>query len=135
MHDSVLGIGIDIVEIARIRALVENSGMQFLKKHFTLKEINDCNKKVNRYEHFAGKFAAKEAAYKALLIRRGENFNWKNIQILNDEDGEPRIELSGVIEKGRYGIGSSRILVSISHCKEYAAAVVLITGEDNHDSN
>ncbi|MFW6139299.1 MAG: holo-ACP synthase [Spirochaetota bacterium] len=129
MDTKVVGIGIDILAVARIQALVEKSGRRFLEKHFTQEEIHHCSQKANKYQRFAGKFAAKEAVFKALSLSRKEHFSWKDIQILNEKRGAPQVELGGAIAEKARSLGRFNIFVSISHCKEYAAAVVLITRE------
>ena len=114
----ILGCGIDIIEIERIAEAIKRWGDSFLNHVFTKTEI--AYAKTHRYpnEHFAARFAAKEAVLKAL----GDNakVNWKDIQITNDKNGKP---LCRFIKKGF----KHKILISISHTKNYAVANAIIT--------
>ena len=113
--------GIDIVEVSRIKKAIESSNNKFLKRIFTEKEIEYCiSKKINKYEHFAARFAAKEACLKAIseLLASKYNISWKEIEILNSEEGRPILKLHKEIGK------IENIDVSISHVKEYAVASV-----------
>lgn len=115
--------GIDIIEVSRIQKAIESSNNSFLSKVFTEKEIEYCNsKKVNKYEHFAARFAAKEACLKAIsdLMKSKYDITWKQIEILNNEEGKPILNLHKQIEN------IESMDVSISHLKEYAIASVTI---------
>ncbi len=118
------GIGTDIVEISRIEKLVKNDGGRFLDKVFTKKEIEYCLSKKNKYQHFAGKFAAKEAAVKALAECCQSGFNWKDVEILNKTNGAPEVKLYGKFAE--YISDGKRIRVSISHEKKYAVAFAVL---------
>ena len=114
----ILGCGIDIIEVKRIAEAIKRWGDSFLNHVFTEAEI--AYAKAHRYpnEHFAARFAAKEAVLKAL----GDNtkVNWKDIQITNDKNGKP---LCRLIKKGF----KHSILISISHTKNYAVANAIVT--------
>ncbi len=119
-----INCGTDIIEIGRIEEAIEELGDKFISRVFTKKEIEYCEGKNNaKYEHYAGRFAAKEAAFKAIskLLEDKYSINWKNIEVENDEDGRPKINFIDIdmskIEK---------IDISISHCKQYATANVII---------
>lgn len=120
--------GIDIIEINRIKKYIEINN-KFINKVYTEKEIEYCESKgKQKYQHYAGRFAGKEAAFKALseLVENKYDLSWKNIQIINDEKNRPYIELLDInIEK------IENIDISISHCKDYAISnvTVLIKGE------
>lgn len=116
----ILGLGNDIVEIKRIEKALVNS--KFKERLYTEKEIEIIDKKGGKVESYAGKFSAKEAISKAFGtgIR---DFNFKDIEILNDELGKPYANLHGIL-KERYT--EFKIELSISHCKEYATAVAII---------
>ncbi|MDH7569374.1 MAG: holo-ACP synthase [Armatimonadota bacterium] len=109
------GIGTDIVETARVeRAIQRTRG--FLQRVFTETEISYCQKHTaQQYQHFAGRFAAKEAVIKAL----GRGVPWRDIEITNDERGKPLCTLHG---KAAEVAAGRRILVSISHCEAYSTA-------------
>jgi len=115
------GIGIDIIEIKRIKGVIEKFGEKFYERILTDKEIEYCKSfKAKPEPHFAGRFASKEAYSKALGTGISKSFNWKDIQILNDEKGKPYIEH---LTENEYSNG--KFYISISHTDEYASAVVI----------
>ena len=112
--------GTDIIEIERIKKAILEHGENFLEEIYTKKEIEYCNSKNNaKYQHFAARFAAKEAIFKAIssLVENKNKLSWKNAEIINDKNGKPNIKLIGI------NIENSSIDISISHCKEYAVAM------------
>lgn len=120
--------GTDIIEIERIKKSIEKSGENFLKLIYTPQEIEYCESKRNaKYYHYAGRFAAKEAIYKALSALLPEKFaiSWKDIQVINDETGNPKLEFLKVKFDNIESID-----ISISHCKEYAVANVTVLVND-----
>jgi holo-[acyl-carrier-protein] synthase len=119
------GIGIDIIEIARIRQSVEKLGDQFLQRIFTPLEINYCKKKHNTYQHLAARFAAKEAVSKALSTGWHGDLRWKDVEVMNDKSGQPHITLYG---KLREKLAKVAIFVSISHSESHVVAMVIMEG-------
>ena len=119
--------GIDIIEISRIRTAIENRGDKFKERVFTENEIRYCESKNNAsYQSYAVRFAAKEAASKALGYGIGVGIDWKDIEILNNKNEKPFIVLTGNALI-RYSEMSGRsISVSLSHCRSYAVAQVII---------
>ena len=116
--------GTDIIEIERIKKSIERNGENFLNLIYTEAEIAYCESKKNaKYSHYAGRFAAKEAIYKAVSTLLPERFgiSWKDAQIINDENGNPKIEFLKIEFEQIKSID-----ISISHCKEYAVATVTI---------
>lgn len=120
--------GTDIIEINRIKQSIERSGQNFLKLVFTPKEIEYCEKrKAAKYYHYAGRFAAKEAIFKAVssLLENKFDISWHNAEVINDENGNPKIEFLDIkFDKIK------NIDISISHCKEYAVASVVAIVEE-----
>ena len=119
--------GTDIIEISRIQKSIEKSGERFLNLIYTPCEIEYCeSKKMAKYSHYAGRFAAKEAIYKAVSDLLDDKFSisWKNAQVINDENGNPKVEFLGIKFKQIKNID-----ISISHCREYAVATVTILVE------
>ena len=117
--------GTDIIEISRIKESIESLGENFKNKIYTEKEIEYCESKKNaKYQHYAGRFAAKEAIFKAVskLLNDKYEISWKDAEILNDINGKPNITFKS--KKLEANIQS--IDISISHCKEYAVANVAI---------
>lgn len=120
--------GTDIIEIKRIKQSIERSGENFLKLVFTPKEIEYCeNRKAAKYYHYAGRFAAKEAIFKAVssLLENKFDISWHNAEVINDQNGNPKIEFLDIkFDKIK------NIDISISHCKEYAVATVVAIVEE-----
>lgn len=119
-----IGCGIDIIEIDRIKECIENIGEKFIKKVFTDKEIEYCeSKKMQKYQHYAGRFAAKEAAFKAVSAKLDDKYSvsWQDFEVINDEQGRPQINLKNINTENIENID-----ISISHCKLYATANVVV---------
>lgn len=114
--------GTDIIEIERIKKSIERSGNNFLNLIYTPKEIEYCESTRNaKYCHYAGRFASKEAIFKTVSALLPDKFgiSWKDVQIVNDGNGNPKIEFLKVQFEQIKSID-----ISISHCKEYAVANV-----------
>ena len=113
-------VGTDIIEVKRIEKTFENNN--FARTVFTDKEIEYCeSKKALKYQHYAARFAGKEAVFKAISKYIDKySVSWKNIEILNDENDRPYVNLIGL------NIKCTDIDVSLSHLKEYATASVVI---------
>ena len=116
--------GTDIIEIERIKQAIQENGAQFLERVYTQKEIEYCESKKNqKYQHYAARFAAKEAVFKAISTNLQDKYSigWKNIEIQNDEQGRPYINFIDIDETKFKNID-----ISISHCKSYAIAYVIV---------
>ncbi len=116
--------GVDIIEIERIKESIENLGDAFLKRIYTQDEIEYCeNKKVQRYQHYAARFAAKEAAFKAVsnLLKDKYDVTWQDLIISNDENGRPNIHINNLDYSNIQNID-----VSISHNRTNVVANVVI---------
>lgn len=116
--------GVDIIEIERIRESIEDIGEKFLKRVFTDREIEYCeSKKSQRYQHYAGRFAAKEAALKAISAELDNKYSvcWKDFEVINDKQGRPQINITNINTEKIESID-----ISISHCKLYATANVVV---------
>ncbi len=118
----ILGLGNDIVEIARIRQSMERHGQHFLNRLFTQQEQDLCYKFQDAVPHFAGRFAAKEAIAKALGTGFGAQVGWHDIEIINNELGKPIVHLSKQLKERLH---NPHIHVSISHSTDYATAVAI----------
>lgn len=122
----ILGIGNDIIEVKRIAANITKHGNRFLDKIFTGAEQNYCLSHKESARHFAGRFAAKEAIVKALGTGFKAGVGWLDIEILNDQQGKPYASFSTRLQAA---FDDPRILISISHCHEYATGfAVWMTG-------
>ncbi len=116
--------GIDIIEVERIQNNIENYGESFLNKIYTENEIQYCeSKKANRYQSYAGRFAAKEAVFKAIskVLNNKFDISWKDIEILNQADGRPFVQLN------YNNVRNFKIDISISHIAATAIASVIVT--------
>lgn len=116
--------GVDIIEINRIKDSIEKLGDTFLKKVYTKKEIEYCESKgITKYEHYAARFAVKEAAFKAVSeeVKDKYEISWKDVETTNDENGRPKVEILFLKNKKIENVD-----VSISHCKDYAVANVTV---------
>lgn len=117
--------GTDIIEISRVKESMETIGENFQNKIFTPKEIEYCeSKKSTKYEHYAGRFAAKEATYKAIsdLLKNKFEVSWKDVEVLNDMNGKPYLIFANQTLQDKI----DKVDISISHCKEYATANVVV---------
>ncbi len=115
--------GTDIIEINRIQESIETLEEKFINKIYTEKEIEYCeSKKAQKYQHYAARFAAKEAVFKAVSIYLNDKYSitWKDAEIINDKNGRPKVRLLKKIKQ------IESIDISISHCKEYAVANVIV---------
>ena len=121
----VLAIGIDIVEIDRIERAVERLGERFLDRVFTPAEREYCGSRGARFVHYAGRFAAKEAAMKALGTGWAGGVAWHEVEILPSAGGPPQLALHGVARRRFDELGATRALVTISHTHAVAIAQVL----------
>lgn len=116
--------GIDIIEISRIKEDIEELKERFINRVYTDKEIEYCESKKNqKYQHYAARFAAKEAIFKSIssFLDNKYNIDWKDIEVINDKQGRPMVNVKN---KENYNIES--IDISMSHCREYAVASVVL---------
>lgn len=116
------GIGNDIIEVSRIEANLKKYGQKFLDRIYTLEEQTYCLRHRDAARHFAGRFAAKEAIIKAIGTGFRDGLGWLDIEISNDTHGKPVVNLSSKLSEQ---FDSPRILITISHCREYATAFAL----------
>jgi len=116
-------LGIDLIEIKRVKKVKERWGKRFLERVYTPKELEYCLKKRYPENSLAGRFAAKEAVMKALGTGLSSGVSWREIEILNDKKGKPEILLYGKTKKL---LGKKKVLISISHTKEDAIAQAVI---------
>jgi holo-[acyl-carrier protein] synthase len=116
-------LGIDLIEIKRVKKVKERWGKRFLERVYTPKELEYCLKKRYPENSLAGRFAAKEAVMKALGTGLSSGVSWREIEILNDKKGKPEVALYGKTKKI---LGKRKVLISISHTKEDAIAQAVI---------
>jgi len=124
------GIGVDIIKIERIKRAIERSGKGFINRVFTQREQNYCLSMKNMFQHFAVRFAAKEAVLKALGLK-WNSISWTSIEVITDDDGAPEVILHDRIRD----MVTSKILISLSHFEEYAIAFVILEGKGGNNDH
>ena len=122
------GVGLDAVEIRRIEETIARWGERFLKKIFTQHEIEYCSSKKSPSQHFAVRFAAKEAFSKAIATGWTGIFEWRNVEVSNAPSGRPEIQTKGKLSDE---LSHSRIHLSLTHTETMAVAVVVIETIEN----
>lgn len=125
---NVLGTGIDMVETSRIRDSLEKFGERFLNRCFLPDEVAYCRSMKFPELHFAARFAAKEAISKAFGTGIGKQLGWRDMEIRKRDSGEPFVQLHGKGNELATQRGATEVLVSLSHCKDYAAASAILIG-------
>jgi holo-[acyl-carrier protein] synthase len=121
----IIGLGVDIAEVPRIQAAIEGRGQRFLDRVFTPNEIAYCERFKNKFERYAGRFAAKEAAMKALGTGWRRGIRWVDLEVVREQSGRPTISLAGEAAKIAAQLGVKRISLSITHTESEALAQVI----------
>lgn len=125
---NVFGIGTDIVESLRIAQMIERHGEAFLTRVYTAHEIEYCRQRKAATQHYAGRWAAKEAVLKALGTGWARGIAWTDVEVRNQLGGQPRIVLSGGAGEIAGKMGITEVLISISHCRTHATAFAIAVG-------
>ena len=121
----IVGLGVDIAEVDRIAATIERHGRPFLERVFTPAEIAYCERHRNAAERFAGRFAAKEAAMKALGTGWRRGVRWVDIEVVREPSGKPTLKLSGASRAIADRLGVKNIALTITHTGNTALAEVI----------
>ena len=124
----IVGLGVDITEVDRIEAAIGRHGSAFLQRIFTPSEIAYCEKHRHSAERFAGRFAAKEAAMKALGTGWTRGVRWVDIEVVRERSGKPTLKLSGASREIADRLGVTNIAVTITHTGNTALAQVIFEG-------
>ncbi len=124
----ILGIGTDIIEVPRIGRMIEQHGELFLRRVYTEREIAYCQARKHAYEHFAGRWAAKEAILKAIGTGWARGICWTDLEIRRDPMKGPKVLVRAGAKDAAIQRGIGDILVTISHCRTYATAYALALG-------
>ncbi len=119
-------LGIDIIETKRMKKALQRWGDRFKKRVFSFSEINYCDKKRNPEIYFSARFCAKEAAMKALGTGLSQGVSWRDFEVVRTKSGKPELEISDRILRR---IGKGKMIVSLSHTRDYAVAVALLLRE------
>jgi holo-[acyl-carrier protein] synthase len=121
----IVGLGLDIAEIDRIEAAIVRHGAPFIERLFTPREAAYCESHRNRFERYAGRFAAKEAAMKALGTGWRMGVRWRDIEVIREPSGKPSLQLSGVTRELADKLGVKNIALTITHSGNLALAEVI----------
>lgn len=123
----IVGVGLDLVDIARVKKLIAAKGERALKRLFTEREVAYAMRKVRPYVHLAARIAAKEAAYKALSGNdRARGIGWREMEVATGADGRPSLVLHGTAAHRAAELGVTRVLLTLSHSEATAGAVVVL---------
>lgn len=122
----ILGTGVDLAEVDRIRAAVERYGQRFVERLFTPREIAYVERKANRFERYAARFAAKEAGMKAIGTGWRGGVRWQDFEVVNQRSGRPALELHGVASRVAARLGVKTISLSLTHTASTAMALVIL---------
>lgn len=123
-----IGIGIDVVEVDRVRSSLDEFGERFLERIFSESEQEYCQRQKRPEIHLAARFAAKEAISKAFGTGIGKEIGWLDIEIIRRESGEPEVFLKGAAKELAEKRGVCEVMVSLSHAQHYAAANAVVMG-------
>ena len=122
----IVGTGIDITEVPRIAETIERHGERFLHRVFTDGEIAYCDSKANRVERYAARFAAKEAAMKALGTGWNRGVRWRDVEVCREPGGRPTIQFHGKGAEFYARLGAKHVALSLSHTAQQAVAQVIL---------
>lgn len=124
----IIGVGTDIVEVVRIGQMIERHGEVFLNRVFTADEIRYCQRRREYTQHYAGRWAAKEAVMKTLGTGWSRGVGWRDIEVCSSRSGQPSIILRGAAREIAQQAGIAEVLISISHCRTFATATAIAVG-------
>lgn len=125
----IVGTGVDLAEVPRIRASLEKYGDRFLNRVFTPAEIAYVERTANKYERYAGRFAAKEAGMKAIGTGWKRGVTWRDFEVVNLPSGQPTLQLHGMAAEVANQLGVTAIQLSITHTAELGMAHVILERE------
>ena len=122
----IVGTGVDLAEVPRIKASIERYGEKFISRIYTPAEIAYVERKANKYERYAARFAAKEAGMKAIGTGWRHGVRWQDFEVTNLASGKPTLRLHGVAARGAEMLGVKNISLSITHTAEMGMAHVIL---------
>jgi holo-[acyl-carrier protein] synthase len=124
----ILGTGVDLAEVDRIRRSIERYGARFLARIYTPREIAYVERKANKYERYAARFAAKEAGMKAIGTGWKRGVTWQDFEVANLPSGKPTLALHGVAAQFAERLGVKSVALSLTHTAELGMAHVILEG-------
>lgn len=122
----IVGIGIDLAEVSRVREAIERHGRRFVERIYTASEISYVERKANRYERYAARFAAKEAGMKAIGTGWRRGVRWQDFEVTNLPSGRPTLQLHGAAAQIADSLGVRNIALSLTHTAEQGLAIVVL---------
>jgi holo-[acyl-carrier protein] synthase len=122
----IVGTGVDLAEVPRIRASIERFGARFVQRIFTPLEIAYVERKANRYERYAARFAAKEAGMKAIGTGWRRGVRWQDFEVSNLPSGKPTLRFYGAAAEVAMRLGVRNVSLSLTHTKEYGMAHLIL---------
>lgn len=122
----ILGVGLDVCEVKRVRRAMARSG--FTRRVFDDDEVRECDRRARRHLHYAARFAAKEAFFKALGTGWGRGVGWQEVAVRSDGRHAPTLRVRGTAARRARSLGVTQSHLSLSHSGEYAVAVVVLEG-------
>ncbi len=125
MPGNLISIGTDIIECVRIAQMIEKHGEVFLQRVFTQREIVYCSSRKAATQHYAGRWAAKEAVLKVLGTGWAKGIQWTDIEVVNEVSGAPLIKITGKAAEIAKERGILEVMITISHCRAYATAFAM----------
>lgn len=125
----IVGTGIDLAEVPRIRHAIERFGQRFLERIYTASEMRYCDSKANRVERYAARFAAKEAAMKAIGTGWHHGVTWQDVEVVRVPGSRPTVVFTGKAAQFFDQLGATRAHLSLTHTVEYAMAQVILERE------
>lgn len=126
----IIGIGTDITECLRIARMIERHGELFIGRVYTTEEIKYCQNRKQATQHFAGRWAAKEAILKAIGTGWRRGISWRDMEVRNEPGGKPVVAVRGGVKDVVEQLGIREIQVSISHCRTHATAFAIAIGKE-----
>ena len=130
---NIIGIGTDITECLRIARMIERHGELFINRVYTTEEIRYCQARAQATQHFTGRWAAKEAIFKALGTGWRRGISWRDIEVTNEASGKPVVAMRGGAKEVVEQLGIAKVLVSISHCRSHATAYAIAVGRGEEE--
>jgi holo-[acyl-carrier protein] synthase len=122
----IVGIGLDLAEVPRIHAAIERHGRRFVERIFTPAEIAYSERKANRYERYAARFAAKEAGMKAIGTGWRRGVRWHDFEVINLPSGRPTLKFHGVAAQVAQSLGVRNVVLSLTHTQDQGIAIVIL---------
>lgn len=124
-----LGVGVDLVEVERVRRMLAEKGAHVFDRLLTPDEAAYCRSRPDPTEHVAVRLAAKEAVYKALQgSEEARGIGWREIEVVREQDGRPQVTLHGLARRRAQELGAAQVMLSLSHTHEAAMAVAIVVG-------